>query len=151
MIECPRPLSTTRDTPYSAGVASGTYSRPAPSALTIHYDKRPTEDVHQVGQRISSLIVIESCWSTWLFDEEHHRFRRMLKGPRIDRVFTDWRSYDHIIVHDSTVAFLVFLDAAGTRILRSKRHDGRCSCGGRDRAAEPSPADLQDLVTVQAS
>ena len=73
------------------------------------------------------------------------------KAPELIAFFTDWRSYDHIIVDDSTVAFLVFLDAAGTRILRSKRHDGRCSCGGRDRAAEPSPADLQDLVTVQAS
>ena len=40
-------------------------------------------------------LVFESCHSTWLFDTERMRFRRILKGlesgPR--HVATDWRAY----------------------------------------------------------
>jgi len=77
-------------------------------------------------------LVVESCHSVWLFDEENRRFRRMVKGLGPDvTVATDWRPYDHLVIDEQTDAFLVFLDENGTRLLRSRRHLGanceRCS------------------------
>jgi hypothetical protein len=77
-------------------------------------------------------LVVESCHSVWLFDEENRRFRRMVKGLGPDvTVATDWRPYDHLVIDEQSDAFLVFLDENGTRLLRSRRHLGddcdRCS------------------------
>lgn len=100
-----------------------------------------------VRARASQIVVIESCHSTWLFDETNHRFRRMVKGPRIDRsVSTDWRPYDHLIIDDHTEAFIVFLDVAGTRLLRSWRHLQDCDRCGGEATAEMSIEELQRAV-----
>ena len=75
--------------------------------------------------------VIESCHSTWIFDVANRRFRRMVKGRELKRRFsTDWRLYDHVVFDSESGAFLIFLDALGTRVLRSQRHSRRCErCG----------------------
>lgn len=75
--------------------------------------------------------VIESCHSTWIFDLANHRFRRTVKGRELNRRFsTDWRVYDHVVFDSESGAFLIFLDALGTRVLRSQRHSGQCErCG----------------------
>jgi hypothetical protein len=77
-------------------------------------------------------LALESCHSTWLFDLEDHRFCRVLKNPALPTsVATDWRSYDRLVVHPSSDAFVVFLDESGTKLLRSWRHSSRCErCGG---------------------
>ncbi len=89
--------------------------------------------------------VIESCHSTWLFDTEDRRFCRVLKGVGRS-VATEWRAYHQLMLDERSDAFVVFLDAARTRLLRSWRHTDRCKeCGG-DVTAELSLADLRTLA-----
>ena len=40
-------------------------------------------------------LVLESCHSTWVFDPERRRFRRILKGGEVEErpVTTPWRTY----------------------------------------------------------
>jgi hypothetical protein len=78
--------------------------------------------------------VFESCNSTWVFDPEHMRFRRILKGIEVDHraVFTEWRSYFGLEVADDSEAFTVLLNPEGSRLIRSWRHTGDCAqCGGQ--------------------
>lgn len=89
--------------------------------------------------------VIESCHSTWLFDTEDQRFCRILKGVGRS-VATEWRRYHQLLLDPHSDAFLVFLDASRTRLLRSWRHTTRCvECGG-DVTAELSLAELRQLA-----
>ena len=80
-----------------------------------------------------SSTVFESCNSTWVFDQEHMRFRRILKGIEVDQraVLTEWRPYFGLEVADDTEAFTVLLNPEGTRLIRSWRHTEDCEqCGG---------------------
>ncbi len=94
-------------------------------------------------------LVIESCHSTWLFDAVDRRFCRVLKG--LGRgVATEWRHYDRLLLDDDSDAFVVFLDAAGTRLVRSWRHTEHCQeCGG-DVTAELSLAELRHVADARA-
>jgi hypothetical protein len=77
--------------------------------------------------------VFESCNSTWVFDSEHMRFRRILKGIEVDSrpVCTEWRSFYGLEVADDSESFTVLLNPEGTRLIRSWRHTGDCNqCGG---------------------
>jgi ligand-binding SRPBCC domain-containing protein len=77
--------------------------------------------------------VFESCHSTWVFDTERRRFRRILKGLEVEHhpVGTQWRSYHHLDCTDDSEAFTVVLNAAGTRLIRSWRHTTDCTqCSG---------------------
>ncbi|HUZ21015.1 MAG TPA: hypothetical protein VMU75_10650 [Acidimicrobiales bacterium] len=92
-------------------------------------------------------LVLESCHSTWLFDTKDKRFCRVLKGPRMESsVATEWRSYDRLVLHPDSDAFVVFLDASGTRLLRSWRHTARCDQCGGDATAEMSLEDLRRVA-----
>ena len=92
-------------------------------------------------------LVLESCHSTWLFDTRARRFCRVLKGPHIESsVATGWRDYDRLVVHPDSDAFVVFLDASGTRLLRSWRHTSRCEQCGGNATAELSLADLRRVT-----
>jgi hypothetical protein len=92
-------------------------------------------------------VVLESCHSTWLFDPVEHRFCRVLKGPRMTAsVATQWRPYDHLVLHPESDAFVVFLDASGTRLLRSWRHTAHCDQCGGDVTAELSLEDLRRVA-----
>ena len=77
--------------------------------------------------------VFESCNSTWVFDGEHMRFRRTLKGIEVDdrTVSTQWRPYYGLEVASDSDAFTVLLNPEGSRLIRSWRHTGYCrQCGG---------------------
>ncbi|MDA8268270.1 MAG: hypothetical protein M0Z63_11310 [Actinomycetota bacterium] len=78
-------------------------------------------------------LVLESCHSTWLFDTERMRFRRILKGLEVEshHAATGWRPYFGLDVDPESESFVVRLNPEGTRLLRSWRHVDRCSqCGG---------------------
>ncbi len=79
-------------------------------------------------------FVLESCNSTWLFDTERMRFRRILKGADVGRrpTTTEWRPYFGLDLNPRSESFVVMLNPEGTRLLRSWRHTERCSqCAGR--------------------
>ena len=78
-------------------------------------------------------LILESCHSTWVFDTERKRFRRILKGLEVDghQTSTGWRPYYGLDLDAVSESFVVLLDPAGTRLLRSWRHVEHCSqCGG---------------------
>ena len=76
--------------------------------------------------RAERLLVLESHNSTWLFDEVDHLFARVRRGGSLESAMT-WRSYDRLIIQADSEAFLVFLDHAGTRLLRARRHVVPCN------------------------
>jgi hypothetical protein len=93
----------------------------------------------------SGLLVLDSCHSTWLFDVTAKRFRRFLKGLDVDPMLaaTDWRSYERLELPDETEAFVVVLNPAGTRRIRSWRHvEGCVQCEG-ETTAELSLEDIR--------
>jgi hypothetical protein len=99
------------------------------------------------GEPPEDFLVLESCHSTWLFDRKGHRFCRVLKGPHIDSsVATGWREYDRLVLHPDSDAFVVFLDASGSRLLRSWRHTSRCERCGGNVTAELSLAELRRVA-----
>lgn len=78
-------------------------------------------------------LVIESCHSTWIVDQEHGRFRRVLRGvaPAGSPTSTEWRPCFGVEIDPSSESFVVLLNAEGTRLLRSWRHVEHCAqCGG---------------------
>jgi len=93
-------------------------------------------------------LVIDSCHSTWLFDVPALRFRRMLKGLDVDPSLaaTDWRPYVRLELAEDSDAFMVVLNEAGTRRIRSWRHvDGCDQCDG-EQTAELSVEDIRRLA-----
>jgi hypothetical protein len=92
-------------------------------------------------------LVLESCHSTWLFDTVDRRFCRVLKSARQQSsVVTAWRPYDRLVLQDDSDAFVVFLDASGTRLLRSWRHTAHCDQCGGEVTAEMSLEDLRRVA-----
>jgi hypothetical protein len=88
-----------------------------------------------------SLQVIESCNSTWVFDAKAKRFRRVPKGTPLDLPTSaaDWETYVKLEIDVDSDAFLVTLNEAGTRLLRSYKHSDPCAqCGPADATAELS-------------
>ena len=78
-------------------------------------------------------LVLESCHSTWVFDIEGKRFRRILKGIEVEEhpVATQWRPYYALECKEDSEAFTVLLNQAGTRLIQSWRHTHDClQCGG---------------------
>jgi hypothetical protein len=88
-----------------------------------------------------SLQIIESCNSTWMFDAKAKRFRRVPKGTPLDLPTSaaDWETYVKLEIDVDSDAFLVTLNEAGTRLLRSYKHTDPCAqCGPADATAELS-------------
>lgn len=100
--------------------------------------------VDQLVQPSSGLSFIESCHSIWVLDDANRRFRRLLRGARLDApVATEWRPYHHAVLDEGTDAFLIYLDRAGSRLLRSWRHlVGRCERCGQLSDPESLASDL---------
>ncbi len=92
----------------------------------------------------SSPLVIESCNSTWLFDAERHRFRRVPRGSSLEvpPPASDWQPYFALELDESSEAFTVVLNQAGTRLLRSWRHVERCEQCGTEATAELTCVDV---------
>ncbi len=91
------------------------------------------------------LFVLESCHSTWIFDTERLRFRRILKGLAIDThtATTSWRPYFGLEIDPISESFVVLLNPEGTRLLRSWRHVDHCAQCGGDQTGELSLDDLR--------
>jgi len=93
-------------------------------------------------------LVLESCHSTWLFDVERMRFRRILKGIDVDshQASTGWRSYYGLDIDPVSESFVVRLNPEGTRLLRSWRHVERCAQCGGEATGELSVEDLRSAA-----
>ena len=99
----------------------------------------------EIGNAEACPIVLESCHSTWLFDTERMRFKRILKGLDLDtrQASTGWRPYFGLDMDPLSESFVVLLNPEGTRLLRSWRHVEHCpQCGG-DATAELSIEELR--------
>ncbi len=59
-----------------------------------------------------SLFVLESCHSTWIFDTDRLRFRRVLKGLALDvpSATTAWRAYYGLEIDPISESFVVMLE-----------------------------------------
>jgi hypothetical protein len=93
-------------------------------------------------------ITVDSCHSRWVFDTEQHRFRRILKGSGFGELTatTDWRPYHELKLDPDTESFVVVLDEAGTRMLRSWRHTGTvCPQCGDTGTQELSQDDIANV------
>jgi len=78
-------------------------------------------------------LVLESCHSTWVFDPERRRFRRILRSGDVGMrpVTTQWRTYYGLESKEDSEAFTVALNPAGTQLIQSWRHTHDClQCGG---------------------
>jgi hypothetical protein len=91
------------------------------------------------------VLVIESCHSTWLFDTEGRRFRRVLKGLDldVDEASTGWRPYYQLDLDSRSDSFMVIVDPTGARALRAWRHVAGCPHCAGDVTAELPLADLR--------
>jgi hypothetical protein len=100
------------------------------------------------GVRGASLLVLESCNSTWLFDTARKQFRRVLKGLDLDarRASTNWRDYERLDLDAPGDSFVVVLNDKGTRCIRSWRHTDCCLHCGSDVTMELSSDDITMLV-----
>ena len=89
--------------------------------------------------------VIESCNSTWVFDAHRMRFRRILKGTEVggEPVATGWRPYYQLDAPTNSETFTVYLNFAGTRMIRSWRHEADCAQCGDQLTEEISLERLQ--------
>jgi len=94
------------------------------------------------------LITIESCHSTWVFDNERMRYRRVLKGTEVagQPVATAWRPYYRLEADPASETFTVFLNLGGTRMIRSWRHAADCSQCGEHMTGEISLKKLHDVI-----
>jgi hypothetical protein len=94
-------------------------------------------------------IAIESCHSTWVFDEDRMRFRRILKDTEVggQPVTTGWRPYSRLEAPPGSQTFTVYLNAAGTRMLRTWRHTADCQECGVHRTGELSLEMLRNAIS----
>ena len=88
----------------------------------------------------NAVQAIESCNSTWLFDAERSRFRRVPKGTSIDVPAPpeEWERYYSLELDADSGAFVVTLNENGTRLLRSYQHKSPCPHCGANPTAEVS-------------
>ena len=105
------------------------------------------EPVDLAKAREGGLLVLDSCHSTWVFDVPAHRFRRVLKGLDVDPTLaaTDWRPYERLELSDGSEAFVVVLNATGTRRIRSWRHVAGCAQCEGEQTVELSLEDLRRI------
>jgi hypothetical protein len=94
--------------------------------------------------------ILESCHSTWIFDNEQMRYRRILNDIGVEHrsVSTQWRPYFHLQSDPQEETFTVALNADRTRLIQSWRHTPDCvECGGHV-TAELSLEDIRNAVSV---
>lgn len=79
-------------------------------------------------------VVIESCHTTWVFDVNRQRFRRVPRGSAMETPVpaAEWTDYFALEIDPDSDAFVVSLNEAGTRLLRSYQHHDPCpQCGAQ--------------------
>lgn len=91
---------------------------------------------------------IESCHSTWVFDTDRMRFRRVLKGTEVggQPVATGWRPYYRLDAAPDSESFTVYLNPSCTRMIRSWRHAVDCTQCGDHRTGEISLEKLDHAI-----
>ena len=93
-------------------------------------------------------VIIDSCHSRWVFDTERRLFRRVVKGPRLGlrTIMTEWRPYAELHLDEYSDSFVVVLNEARTRMLRSWRHQGgECAqCGATQELSLSDIANVDD-------
>ena len=95
------------------------------------------------------LITVDSCHSRWVFDSERLRYRRVPKAPglQVRMAMAEWRPYHSLHLDSDSDSFVVVLNDAGTRMLRSWRHrEAVCPQCGAARTEELS---LDDIAHVE--
>ena len=100
-----------------------------------------------IAPRRLDVLVLESCHSTWIFDPRRLEFCRILKGVEVASrsVVTEWRPYWQVQLDPEAEGFTVYLNATGTRLIRSWRHANDCKqCG----ASDTTELSLQDIHRV---
>ena len=97
------------------------------------------------GSTVPDVLVIESCHSTWLFDTERRRFRRVLKGLdlNVEEASTAWRPYYRLDQDSRSDSFMVIVEPAGSRALRAWRHVAGCPHCAGDVTAELPLSELR--------
>lgn len=87
-----------------------------------------TSSLRATGATPGTVVVLDSCYSTWIFDSSAMRFRRILKGIEFThRVTTAWRPYWGLDLDPDDDGFTVYLNAGHTRLIRSWRHTAGCA------------------------
>lgn len=103
----------------------------------------------------SDLLYFESCNTSWCFDQENLRFKRIPRpvgkqASKSDFAVAPWEEYFEINLSDSTDEFTVVLNEAESRLLRSWTHSENCvHCFGKKASystEEISVSQLQDLL-----
>jgi hypothetical protein len=108
----------------------------AGSALKGRPSATPT-GWYDTALRRLGILVLESCHSTWIFDPRQLEFCRILKGIEVggQSVVTEWRPYWQVQLDPEGEGFTVYLNGAGTRLIRSWRHGTNCEqCGASHTA-----------------
>lgn len=97
-------------------------------------------------------LIFESCHSTWLFDTDRMRFRRILKGIASGpgQVSTEWRPYFGLEIDRRGEYFAILLNADGSRLLRSWRHTSECTECGLHTTGEHSLDELRSDIGENA-
>jgi hypothetical protein len=92
--------------------------------------------------------ILESCHSTWIFDAERLRFRRIIKDIEVgDRVVTTaWRPYARLELAPEGESFTVVLNEEGSRLIRSWRHTEDCVQCGAHRTSHISLRDIREAI-----
>lgn len=96
----------------------------------------------------TTVRILESCHSLWLFDQGRMRFRRLPRGsdlelPSTDRDWTEYHSFDLDLTAGT---FVVGLSVDGTWLQRAWVHDDPCPhCG--NATAEFSVAGLREALS----
>jgi len=96
----------------------------------------------------SSVRVLESCHSLWIFEAERGRFRRVPRGTRLDMpsAENEWMPYYRLELDTSSGAFSVGLNPDDTRVLRSWLHVDPCRHCSADQTGELSLEALRRTV-----
>ena len=93
-------------------------------------------------------VLLESCTSTWIFDTQRMRFRRVVKGLGLTSrdAITAWRPYYALEIDGASESFTVALNPERTRRIQSWRHLTTClECGGGTQSAL-DPEELKSAV-----
>ena len=91
------------------------------------------------------IITLESCHSTWIFDSRQLRFCRILRGMG-RRISTEWRPYWELEIDPQARSFVVYLNEARTRIIRSCIHTPACVACGASPTTEISLDEIHRAV-----
>lgn len=126
-----------------------TAARPFTKPATVRKDgplakTGPSEIAH----RHLDIFVLESCHSTWIFDRRRLEFCRILRGVEVASrsVVTEWRPYWQVELDPEAEGFTVYLNAAGTRLIRSWRHARNCQQCSASETAELSLEDIHGAL-----